>query len=277
MSEIKLIVTDLDGTFLMGKNVVSEENKAAIAAARKKGIKVCGATSRCWGTCKRVAEQAGFKDLFVVNNGASILKAPTLERVFTSNLDPDLVEPVLRLAVKYVTNLKTQGFYSTISTWDLVNDWNREVCTDDGTIFDPMASEYGFLYDDFDAFVEKAVQSRTQIIAGNMEHELNNDFYYDLCGIGDFEFTSAGVKGIEITQRGINKGSAVRFLADYYGVKQENVMCIGDNRNDIPMVSWAGVGVCVENGADALKDVAGYITAPCHESGFAKAVERFAL
>ena len=37
MSEIKLIVTDLDGTFLMGKNVVSEENKAAIAAARKKG------------------------------------------------------------------------------------------------------------------------------------------------------------------------------------------------------------------------------------------------
>ena len=277
MSEIKLIVTDLDGSFLKAKNTVCEENIAAVRAAQEKGIRVCGATSRCWGTCKRVAEQAGFRDLFVVNNGASILSVSAMERVFVADLDPEIIEPVLRLLLRYVTNLKTQGYIETVSTWDLVNDWNREVCLDDGTIFDPLASQNGFLLDTIEEVIQKSKECHAQIIAGNMDPARNNEMYYDLCGIGDFELTSAGVKGIEITPRGINKGSAVRFLADYYGVPRESVLCVGDNRNDIPMVSWAGVGVCVENGADALKDVADYITAPCYEAGFARAVERFAL
>jgi hypothetical protein len=64
---------------------------------------------------------------------------------------------------------------------------------------------------------------------------------------------------IEVMPKTAGKGLAVAKLAEIFGVKQEEVMTLGDNTNDLPMIRWAGLGVAVGNAVEALKAEADYI------------------
>jgi Cof subfamily protein (haloacid dehalogenase superfamily) len=51
---------------------------------------------------------------------------------------------------------------------------------------------------------------------------------------------------LEFTSVESDKASALKFLSDRYGVAQEEVVAVGDGRNDASMIAWAGLGVAVE-------------------------------
>jgi Cof subfamily protein (haloacid dehalogenase superfamily) len=77
--------------------------------------------------------------------------------------------------------------------------------------------------------------------------------------------------------KGVSKGSAVKILADYYGISSEQVMCIGDSENDLSMIKFAGLGVAMENGDENVKEAAKYITDSNNCDGVAKVIEKFVL
>ena len=52
---------------------------------------------------------------------------------------------------------------------------------------------------------------------------------------------------------------AVKNLAKKYGIKREEVICIGDSLNDLAMIEYAGLGVVVENGSKEAKQAADII------------------
>lgn len=59
----------------------------------------------------------------------------------------------------------------------------------------------------------------------------------------EYEVVASAVNLLEITARGANKGGMVRRLAELLGVRQENVCCVGDHANDIPMLEYAGMAL----------------------------------
>ena len=65
---------------------------------------------------------------------------------------------------------------------------------------------------------------------------------------------------LEIVSPGVNKGAALRFLADHYQIPIENTISAGDAENDLPMILDAGIGCAVKNADDSLKAEADYIT-----------------
>ena len=66
-------------------------------------------------------------------------------------------------------------------------------------------------------------------------------------------------------------------MANYLGIKQSEVMAIGDEENDFSMIEYAGLGVVMENGSQGVKDIAQFITKSNQEDGVAHAVEKFVL
>jgi hydroxymethylpyrimidine pyrophosphatase-like HAD family hydrolase len=76
---------------------------------------------------------------------------------------------------------------------------------------------------------------------------------------------------------GVSKGDALQRLADHLGVPQARVMAIGDQGNDVPMLTWAGVGVAMGNASPAAKAAADWVAPPFSEDGAAVAIERFIL
>jgi Cof subfamily protein (haloacid dehalogenase superfamily) len=94
---------------------------------------------------------------------------------------------------------------------------------------------------------------------------------------GKMEIVRSHASFVEGNPLGVSKGDALRRLAARLGIRQECVMAIGDQGNDVSMIAWAGIGVAMGNASAAAKAVADWIAPPFSESGAAVAIERFIL
>ena len=82
---------------------------------------------------------------------------------------------------------------------------------------------------------------------------------------------------LEILNKQVNKGQAVRILAEQLGITADEVMAVGDQENDLAMLSYAGYGVAMGNAIESVKQQARYQTATNAEDGVAQAIQRWAL
>lgn len=82
---------------------------------------------------------------------------------------------------------------------------------------------------------------------------------------------------LEFMPKGVTKAYGISLLAKDLGLKQEEIMAIGDEENDLPMIEYAGLGVAMENAVPFVKEAANYVTSSNVEHGVAKVIEKFVL
>lgn len=71
------------------------------------------------------------------------------------------------------------------------------------------------------------------------------------------------------------KSLGVEFLAKKWGLKQDEILTIGDQNNDIELLKSGGIKVAMGNGTPELKECADFITDTVQNDGFVKAIEKF--
>ena len=81
---------------------------------------------------------------------------------------------------------------------------------------------------------------------------------------------------IDITPPGVNKGTALLKAAAILGVRQEEVMAIGDSENDLRMLGYAAVPVVMANADDEIKSIAALVAPSNDEDGVAWVLDRLA-
>ncbi len=80
---------------------------------------------------------------------------------------------------------------------------------------------------------------------------------------------------LELFDWNAGKGSAVRFLCDYFHVPASDSYAAGDADNDISMLMAAGTGIAMQNAADSVKQKADVITGlDNHHDGLADTMRR---
>lgn len=90
-----------------------------------------------------------------------------------------------------------------------------------------------------------------------------------------FLFNTSKKWMVEIIPISANKGIAVKRLAEKYGFKREQVICIGDSLNDLAMIEYAGLGVVVENGSADAKQAADIIAPSNEDDGVAYIINKY--
>lgn len=91
------------------------------------------------------------------------------------------------------------------------------------------------------------------------------------------EFVMFTEKSIEVTAAGVNKGNALRKIAELENISEENIYAFGDSENDLPMRNAAKVLICMGDGCKKLKAVADYISLKSTEHGVAEAIWKLIL
>jgi len=91
------------------------------------------------------------------------------------------------------------------------------------------------------------------------------------------ELSKSWRDNLEVMDKGVSKGSAVKLLCERLGINSDEVMAIGDNENDLSMIKFAGVGVAMGNAEDMVKEQADFITSSNDEDGVALAIEKYVL
>lgn len=82
---------------------------------------------------------------------------------------------------------------------------------------------------------------------------------------------------MEVTATHVSKEQALYEIAQHYQVPLEQVMTIGDNFNDLPMLCLAGLGVAMGNAPEAVKTETKAVTKSNNEHGVAEAIEKYVL
>lgn len=269
---IRLIITDLDGTFLSDFFTVSEENKCAVKAAQAKDVLVCVCTTRSWRVAKEVVNQGGFAGITACSNGAAFVR-PENEAVLEKHCMPkegvkEIVEESLRHGAKLALHT-FDGSYIEKDTAPAHFLQKRE---------DVPPDFAAMLCDGTEQMLSLAGQRVEMIeVVGKNGEQMPLPWSEKVNRTGQYYIANQNKGTYHITMRCASKLQAAKQLARMYGAKPEEIMCLGDTYSDQEMIQWAGIGVATGNAEEGLKPLADYVTGRCDESGFAQAVAKFVL
>jgi Cof subfamily protein (haloacid dehalogenase superfamily) len=271
---IELIVADIDGTLLGRDNVnVSPRNRAAIEAARARGVPVVLCTGRPMASLLKVAAPLGLPGPHVAFDGALVMAVgeTPIHRVPLPDDAPRALVDAARAAGVCVELYRAEAHY-------VDRPW-------------PLALAHAELIR-----VEPVVRSLDDVIAHSAPGEIVKGQL-----IGEGPDDRARIEAIEalglpvrfgwatpppghrwldyvnVTHPDVNKGAALTALAAALGVPLDRVMALGDGPNDAPLIERAGLGVAMGNAVESLKEIADVVVPDVDADGMAVAIERYVL
>ncbi|MEH1966825.1 Cof-type HAD-IIB family hydrolase [Nostoc sp.] len=270
--DIKLLVLDIDGTIAGHSNTLSEPVKQAIVAAQARGIQVAIATGRMYRSALRFHKDIGSTLPLMAYQGAWIQDPITqiihrhwaVSREIAHQLIDYFEQPELR-------SLLSVHFY--INDQLYVRELTRETqiyAERSGVTAIPVGDLRQTLTNEPTKIL--ALSDDTDVIdklLGNLRRQYTPAELYLTTSVATF---------FEATNASVNKGTAVRYLAEeLLGLQLANVMAIGDNFNDAEMLEYAGLGVAMGNAPAGVQAIAQWVAPSVEEDGAAVAIEKFLL
>lgn len=266
----KLICLDVDGTLLNDQKQVSYGNKSAIKKATELGIKVTICTGRLFIAAQVFADMAGIKIPLITANGAFVREQETDNVIFKAILGKDNCHNVVK-AIK--RNHITPNFNTTDTVLTDKISYSSETYLKMNKILPKDKQIKIEIITDWDLAIEKYGDDILKCILIDNDIEKILKVKEELINLNSMEIQSSLWDNVEIMNKGINKGNAVKMLAEYYGIERSEIICIGDNENDISMIEYAGMGIAMGNAEESVKKIADLVTETNNNDGVGRAIE----
>ncbi|MFZ1383853.1 MAG: Cof-type HAD-IIB family hydrolase [Propionicimonas sp.] len=266
MSRTRLIAADLDGTMLRHDKSISPRTISAIRAAQQQGVRVVAATGRQATSLPDLLAPTGVR-YAVASNGAIGVDLNSGSLLFEELLSAEVAAEI----VAYLTAELTNPCFSVVRDHgdsNLAGPGYLELAGSDAAA--PWQLTFK-LTDATDLVSRPTLKLRVRHPRVGPEEMLSVLASSSLTG---FVATTSGAQFLEIQGAGVTKASGLAKLCAHLGVERDEVMAIGDARNDIDMITWAGLGVAMGNAVPDAIAAARWSTAGNDQDGLALAIER---
>jgi hypothetical protein len=273
---VKLIALDIDGTLLDSRWTLPEANRVAIAEATRRGIEVALVTGRRYDFAMPIATQLGAPLIMIVSNGALIR---------TQDGRTHLRHLLRRETALRVLEITRPWRDSTAVIFD--RSGQNQVVLEVFATDDPIRSAYYARNKDFLGQAVPLESCLTEdplqvMLSGKVEPMREAEGVLRSAQGEGFKvaatvYESRDFSMIDVLHPHCSKGAALAEWANLRGLTREEVMAIGDNHNDLEMLSFAGVPVVMGNCVPELRNFGWHETASNDHNGVAAAIELFAL
>ena len=263
----RIVATDVDGTLFRSDRTVSAADLQTLKDLHDKGICTVLATGRSIWSFTNLAGSDFPVDYLVFSCGAGVMDWQKKEVIFKSGIDSEGIHMIkgylADLGADYCIHdaIPRNHFFFPYRSGRTNPDFEKRIAT----------------YLPFEKKVDD-IKTATQVLAifpGVDHKQLIADADKALAGFRVIRSTSPVDNRslwMEIFQKGVSKAAGISKIADLFGIKQQDIMAVGNDYNDVDMLSWAGQGFITANSPDELKKK--YINVPSNnEDGFTKAVE----
>jgi len=274
---VRLIALDIDGTLLDSQWKLPEANRSAIAEATRRGIEVALVTGRRYDFAMPIARKIDAPLTMIVSNGA-LIRTHDGETHLRHLLPREVAAGVLEITKPWRDGA------------GVVFDRPREkqVILEVLETDDPIRTAYYARHKEFLAQVIPLESCLTEdplqvMFSGkvapmrNAEAVLRAAQTEENFGIASTIYESRDFAMIDVIHPRCSKGSSLKDWATLRGLAREEVMAIGDNHNDVEMLSFAGIPVVMGNCVPELRGFGWHETCSNDENGVAAAIEQFAL
>ena len=246
---VKMVVTDLDGTLLRDDKTISERTLSALKRCRDKGLKVVYATGR--GVSAGDVAPAELFDGFAQCNGATAQIGDTL--IYSKRIEIDKARPLLLAADVRGIEIVAECDDFHFANFNLAERWERFKDYAKFTDFKTLSGKADKLY----------TSSATQEIIDFLHTHISADMYITISNDG-FAF---------VMHKGATKSKAVNALATEWRINPSEIVSFGDDTNDIDLLDFCGISVAMENALENVKKSANVICDTNENDGVAKWLE----
>jgi Cof subfamily protein (haloacid dehalogenase superfamily) len=253
-----MIALDVDGTLVDHDGHMSPAVRSAAQTVVASGHDVMIATGRSLNATLPIIQQIGLERGYAVccNGGVTLRLDPSLEKgyeiIHKATFDPAPALKALRERLpnaKYALEDEDGNFLSTERFQD-ASFGVESIGVDFQTMLDSTA-------------VRVVVFS-----SENTSDEFNEAIRH--IGLSGVTYSVGWTAWLDIAAEGVTKASALEALRHKLGTDLANTVAVGDGRNDIEMLTWAGRGVAMGQAPDEVIAVADEVTASVLDDGAAQ-------
>ena len=270
----KLVCIDMDGTLLDSNFTIPAENIRVLREAIKKGIEIALVSGRPYNIGKYFANIIA-PQVHVIGTNGTYFKYKNVS--YEKNLNRGQIKKIYEVVSKYDLTVHFKGYNKLISNVPVEIDHPYKRVN-------PMLKEEDRIQFIENASIDNLLDADNGDIFKAISFNRNRDFIdmvkgakEELKQYSDLEVVSSNELNFEVMNAGTSKAEAIKILSSYLKIDKSQIMCIGDNENDISMINYAALGVAMGNGSDEIKAVADYITDTNDNAGVAKAILKFII
>ena len=267
----RMIAIDLDGTLLAPDGSVPERAIAAIHQCLSAGLLVCFATGRNWTESKAILETVGHYSTAVFVSGAMVMDTEHGVTLHRTLMDADLAREVCGLLERLghtplaLQDTQKAGGVDYLATAGKAPNeaeriW-REV-TQSVVHEVPSLAEYPHEHTIRVGIVAPSDEVQTALT------ELK-DALGDRVVCHNINVPAYGVDVMEVFDPAVNKWQGILHVAKMHGVEQSEIVAIGDDVNDLPMLRQAGLSIAMGNAKPHIQAVAHRVIGRNDEDGLA--------
>lgn len=270
----RLVALDIDGTLLIpdldrgfDAEVLADEVAAAVMDVVAAGVHVVLASGRAplsmAGVADRLGLPAAVRDRtgerlhVVASNGAVVFRHAPIEVVHEVTFDASTaVRTVLEHVPAAAVAVEEHGIGHRV---------NR--------LFPPGELDGEMIVSDIEEMIAGPV-SRVII----RDPDSTSEDFVNLArqlGLHGTNYFIGWTAWLDLAPEGVSKASGLEWVCAELGVDAADVLAIGDGRNDIEMLGWAGRGVAMGHAPDVVKSAADHVTGSVRENGAAEELRRW--
>jgi Cof subfamily protein (haloacid dehalogenase superfamily) len=266
----KLVALDIDGTLYANvpstgavEEAISASVQKAIDRAVDAGAHIVLSTGRSAFGITRVWDQLGLpregdgQVLTVASNGSVVFSYPPVEVLDTITFD----------ASRIVAMLMEHVPEAAVAVEEIGVGYRLNRPFPDGEITGEMKIE---------PIEDLVAEPVTRVIIRD-PHSSEEEFVElaEKLGLQGTNYFIGWTAWLDLAPEGVSKASGLADVCERLGVAQSDVLAIGDGRNDLEMLRWAGRGVAMGQAPLEVQEAADDVTETVHEDGVAHELSRW--
>ncbi len=281
----KLVAIDIDGTTVDSNGVISQTNIDMIRRVVNMGVPVCLVTGRNIHNANKIAKKLKVKTPMICCDGAVMYDPVDKKNIYEKIFSKEQLEVVFRILDKHYVFIEMSSdnhYYQYIKEKEL-GKYN-----------------YGGSPNNFAGKLSRIIKHNVRFVNNLKSFQSKNPKLNQVIFIGEEKnVLEAKIELIEelkklnqndlvlrddlwsnfvfVTPKNVTKSDGVEVLCKHYGFKMEEVIAMGDELNDIDMITKAGLGIAMENANPRIKEVAKFVTLSNNDNGVAYALEKFII
>lgn len=279
----KLVAIDLDGTMLNQYGIITEKTKKAISKAQEKGVEVMIASGRAITSVKRFSKEINSNKYFISGNGAITYDIKNNKILYENILSKTK-------ALKIIKICEENSIYYNVYTENGIIAKNLSYNTlyyykDNLTKPDENRTHINIVENVYDYF-EQREEKILKIMICDEHKTVFNSIVRKLKELSEIEVLEVSHMSRKIIKQGtdeialeyfytevsakdVDKWNALEEIIGLMNISKEEVVTIGDNVNDLKMITNAGLGVAMGESAPYVKQSADIIAPTNDEDGVA--------
>ena len=269
---IRLIISDIDGTILDDQHQVDPKLKDIIPPLSREKIPFVLASARSPLGMEPIARELGLGDNpLACYNGALIIKGDpqAYETIIEHPLDKEEIRTFLELVKAEFPSVSINLYSGKDWIADRLDKWVQ--------IEAAITGEQPIIQNVLMPVLDMLIPIHKLLLINEPPVIQKLHDYLQTLDFPKTAFYLSKDNYMEVTAKHVSKEQALYEIAQHYQVPLEEVMTVGDNFNDLPMLRLAGLGVAMDNAPEAVKTEANAVTKSNNEHGVAEAIKEYVL